>query len=661
MPTSPPEPGRPTVTPSAPPGPPSRAETLAHGLVLLALSALLVRSVWVVPYLPTNDGPQHVLSVVMGNHFDDPGAIYPHMLTRLPEFAYRGFSALFAPLERALGWRDGLRCALSVMVLNLAWGFAAMVNALDPRRRAVAALGFPLALCWPLYMGFFAFVTGTGLGLWVLAFVLSRPTLGARSRALVGLGLLAQAVAHVFTASLTGALVAGVLLLRARGARERLRELLRTAAMGAPAAAVQALALTDGAALRTDTPHAVWTPLTERLRELPGVFLPGPTWRATALLAALAAVALGAARQALRGHLRRDEVALALAALTLLAITLAGPRDIPGWQLFSPRFAPFGIACLLALVPLESIRRRGLQRAAAFALALVAAGALGVSSGFHRQLAAGCGDLIAGLSAPVTRRGVSFTAQLSLSCGVRADAPGSEIPYFQPLAQAGALYAVAHGGVTHALQVGVPSAHAFAGRPWPWALVRGGLPWIPSSQWGRRVDDVRAHEAALRSHAQRHDPALRRRVLTSSAAFGMYFESLVLAGARPDDLATLRELGYAIDWHRGAIALAHFEPCAIELVAPGARPAPIERADVGLIGLARPVVVAATPVPVGADGRGRRLPWTPCGRVWVRPVDPAGPRPTGATPSCRGADGSGRLALRVDRGTAVVSCDPATP
>ena len=43
---------------------------------LVALSALLVGTMWVVPYLPTNDGPEWIFATHAENHYADLAAPY---------------------------------------------------------------------------------------------------------------------------------------------------------------------------------------------------------------------------------------------------------------------------------------------------------------------------------------------------------------------------------------------------------------------------------------------------------------------------------------------------------------------------------------------------------------------------------------------------------
>lgn len=131
---------------------------------MLAISAGLVAALWAVKYLPTNDGPEHVLSGYIENHYEDAGSPYRGALTLLPGFASRGFALLFLPFEAFFGWATALKLSQSVMALAMLWGFTALVLALERTRlgdaspglrRFAAPLGVVVALPWVFYMGFF--------------------------------------------------------------------------------------------------------------------------------------------------------------------------------------------------------------------------------------------------------------------------------------------------------------------------------------------------------------------------------------------------------------------------------------------------------------------------------------------------------------------------
>ena len=131
-----------------------KRERIEWLLCMLVASVGLVYCLWVVPYIPTMDGPQHVLSAHIDNHYSDPGSLYPELYRLLPQYAGKGFALIFGPLESVLPWRVALRVTHSLVGLGFAWGFALVALSLDRHRRATAMLGFLIALPWSFYMGF---------------------------------------------------------------------------------------------------------------------------------------------------------------------------------------------------------------------------------------------------------------------------------------------------------------------------------------------------------------------------------------------------------------------------------------------------------------------------------------------------------------------------
>jgi hypothetical protein len=601
----------------------------------LALSLLLLGAVWCVPYLPTNDGPESVFSAHVENHYSDPGTIYRDQLVPTYQFAGKGFSLVFAPLENLLGWRNALRATLSVLVLASAWGNLALVLAVDPRRRAAALLGFPLALSYPFYMGFYSFALGSALGLLTLAFVARRsPKTRWASLALL---LLVQSVVHVFSAVLTAvAVFAVVVATAARGARG-------SVVWKAMLAESPVLLVLLGAAATTSKGQAdfvggFWRlPWRETLAAFPHWIAPGPSgraWFVTALVVLAMALALARARSSTATSLER---CLTLVSCAFFALALALPRDFPDWQIFSPRFIPLAVSLLLGLVPLELAARLG-RRAldVAAALSFVVSVALLVSSAlFHRRLARECEDVVAAIDAPVQRSRLVLPVNLEPRCGFSGDPSASEVPFDSPLLHIGALFAAVQGGSTPYLFAGSASAHAFKVR-------EGGMVVPP-------IPDLHRLWPLFASEAFKTDDTLRRRSLDEIAQDGIFYEAVAVTGLRPGDLSVWEERGFVADWTRGSVLLAHFEPCSLDLTFPRDVTTLPEELEVGL-GAHR--VFRGAPGPARAFGESVDLAVerAPCGRIWVRPVWADTAR------SCTNAAASGKIYATVTRGDGHVEC-----
>jgi len=620
-------------------------------------SVALVYSLWVVPYIPMQDGPQHVLSAHIENHYSDPGSLYPEFYRVLPQFAGKGFALVYGPLETFLPWRVALRVTLSFFALAFAWGFALVVLALDrtPRARATAVLGFAIALPWSLYMGFFAFVAGSTLGLFTLAFYLhaSAAPLTPRRRAMLAGLLLLQGVFHVFTAILTGVIIAVLGVMNVPKA-ERPRELVRLALVGSPAAVLLVLTYVFRDVRASSQQDVEPWSVAERLGEVSRWFLPGPglrAWLVLALVAAGIGVALVRAR---RGAATPIEKGLAGLALAFVLLTLATPLHVPGWQFLAPRFAILATVLGLALVRLpEQLSARAMRLAVPAVTALCVVSAL-LSASLHRRLASGCSDALSGLDAPLKFHGPRLPIVIDAFCGLPRDPTESPIPRAAMAYETPLLYLVDHGGIAPRLFAGSPSVHAVARKP------TAPLPPPPDPA-------VTALAEALWLESQ---PKLRTSVMTELAADAMPFEGIHVVGGRPDDALVFAERGFVTEHLQGSLFIARFEGCPSELVLP---PGALDREPVFYeYGLFFPVGISPEPrtamtkeidrkTPISADGQLHvPLAGKPCGELWLRvvwDVDSSSGYSRGDR-TCKGAMRDGRMLARVSRDHPLVTCTP---
>lgn len=355
---------------------PSSEERTPWLAALAVASCGVVWAVTEVPYLPTHDGPEHILSGYIENHYNDPGAVYARHLAPAPQYAARGFALLFRPLEGLLGWRSATQVVIALTVLVFAWAFAWLVTSLDARRRWAALLGFAVGFPWVLYMGFFPYLVGSAFGALVLAFVVSRRDDRPLTRLLVAAALGFQAHLHVFTSIATGAIVALIFLLR-RPKEERPREIALCIAMTSPVLVMAGVVALDNANATSRRPPGdavFWGTLMDRLSLLPRFVVPGAWWRGAIILALAGLGVLSALDRARRAVAHRDERALAIGAALFLGAGLIAPLNIPGWQFFNPRLLAFGAVLALPLLALERIQPVSWAKVAAaatFALGLL--------------------------------------------------------------------------------------------------------------------------------------------------------------------------------------------------------------------------------------------------------------------------------------------------
>lgn len=613
-------------------------------MAFVVLSVLLAGTMWVVPYLPTNDGPEWVFAAHVENHYGDPGTIYQDVFVPAPQFASRGFMLLFAPFDAWLGWQRGLQVGLTLAVLLFAWGFVTLVRGLDPARWPVAFLGFPLALSWGLYAGFWSFVVSIGLGLFVLALVVRLPELTWKGRALLSLLLFLVAVAHVFGAVLTGSVVLALLLARAPRER-RLGELARTVVMGLPAIGILALCVVvtrdlPAVAFARDVERFAWR---DALAILPRTIAPGPLARALVVTLGAACAGVFAVVRARRSDTSASDRGLGIAAGLLLLAGVLAPFQFLGWQAFSQRFVPLGVALAVAVLPLERCSI-GLRKGLGVGLFVTATVWLGLTYPFHRRLTELCPDAIAGLLAPISLSGTLLPVAIRPTELPAYDRFASEVPLVAPLTHMGPLYAAAHGGVSARSFAGNPSVHPFVLRPS--TFVR---PWPDQEQYATTLSSYRYHQ----------DLPFREEVDGELASFGMYYDEIALFGALPEDIAVWQARGYVADWQRGSVLLAHFVPCALDVTLPATTTPPGPEIDlrVGKITL---VEAARVKPEVGDDGRLHfQLAPSPCGIVNVRVRWE--PTPEGRRRACRNANPAGDLVVAVSRTSHSIACDLVEP
>jgi hypothetical protein len=613
-----------------------RAGSWLYVAGLAALSALLVGSLWVVPYLPTNDGPEWIYATHVENHFSDPGAPYASYYTPALQFASRGLSVVYGPFEAWLGWQRGLQVALSLIALAAAWGFVVLVRALRPERRAIAFLGFPLAMSWSFYMGFWSFVIAGTLGYFVLALALRFRHPSWKERSLLAVLLLLVSIAHVFGAVLTGGALLGLGLARAEPGR-RLRELGGVVLTGLPAAGILTACvavsknLTE-AAMARDAARLPWL---NAIEAFPRTVAPGPLWRALSMLALVFGALVVAICRARRVSTPADDRGLSVAGAALLVLGMVAPFQVPGWQAFSERFVPLGVALLLACLPVEALRE-SLRRWASPVVFGLSALYVGATYPFHQRLATLCPDAIAGLEAALHFDGFVLPIQLAATELPFYNRTIAEVPLLDPLLHMGNLYATAHGGIPLRSFTGNVAVHPF--------VERTDVSRPPEPDFLHYTD-------ALNSYEYHHDPSIRHRVDDQLAGIGTVYPNVLVVGARPDDIEVWKARGYVPEWEARTAFVGHFEPCTLDvrMAVDMASPAPVFDVYAGEIGHLHGVTV---PAGVEPDGFAHfRLTPAPCGVVRVKATWEGGGR------RCSNADAAGELLVKVTRTKGSARCE----
>jgi len=605
--------------------------------IMIALASFgLVWALNSVSYLPTNDGPEHILSGHIENHYGDPGTIYANHLVPLSQYAARGFSLLYVPLEKALGWRAATQAVLSIVLLVNAWGLTWLINAVESRRKWISLLAFAFGFPWALYMGFFPYLVGTAFGTLIVAFVVSRERETTLQRVVVAAALAWQAHLHLFTAMVTAVLLAFIYWFR-RPREEWRRTSLTLAATVSPIAVMLLMTLRDQAtsAKQPEIP-AYFGSIDERLTVLPHVVAPGAVWKGILLLLLTAIGIRSALRRAENGSSHRDEKALALGAAFLILIGLIAPLTIPGWQFFNPRFLAVGAMYSIPLLALERIEPLSWTRAAAMAPCAVTLVSILATRELHRQLEDGCADGLSGLDLPIKRNYVEVVLRLEPSCGVPADPFQSEIPYSHPQSHLGCVYAAQHGGTLPSFFIGHPATHAFGPRE-----MTDDLP-IPQLQIPRAVELA--------------DPNLRETVITYFAAHATFYESFLVFGASKSDQEAIIARGFTPRWRQGSFLIAEYEGCSVLLtVRPPSEPGKLVVGH-GMAPLRSPVWTSATNLKPG-QGVKIKLDRIGCGDVWVT-ATLFGARQAFV---CKDAAPGGRIFAHTSQAMSAITCELSTP
>jgi hypothetical protein len=596
-------------------------------------SVLLVVAIWVVPVIPTNDGPQHVYAAHVSAHYDDPVEGYWKYYELAVPVTNTGFSATFSVLDGFLPWRHALRATLTVIVLTWSWGFMSLVLAIDRRRWALGLLGFATALNWSFYMGFWNFELAIGLGFATLALAIRGRALEVIDRFFVALLLLLGALSHIVAPIFTGAVIALVVLFRTPRER-RVRELGLLVAMGAPMAAIAGLAARSSSTMGGPGPtptEMLWVPFGERLAQFGACFEGGPAWRAWGVVAFAALGACDVAVRMRRREAASHEVALSVGAALMATAALATPFHLRAWQFFSPRFLPFAV---LGVVPLFASKRR-VPRVALHALAASYAGfSIAWSIHYHRALAAQTADALAGIDQPLRRVGPRLPIILDPLAG-RAALRDGPFQYTEPLRSIGNLYATEQGGVVPYTFTGLREMHELMSRP-------GNMPPVPMRTfWGAFLPGSGASD--------KERSAMVVFLASAGAAFGD-----VIVIARPWVLDAFVAQGYETDWRQGGALIARFHGCPLELVVRGARPAdPAIAVEYGWLPLLDVSWETSVPPSSSKQDVVVEVPHAPCGDVWVRVVQ--------AQRLCQGADHEGRLVVRAAPGARRPVCTLVSP
>lgn len=630
----------------------ARRKELGFWVVAGLVAATAVAAVWVVDYIPTNDGPEHVLHAHLVNQWrDDPEALRDY-LERSSNVTNQGFAVLLAPLERLFPWRTALRLGQSVMVLLWGGALLALAWAVDRRRRWLGLAGFATCFNALFYLGFFNYYVAQALGFAVLA-IAWRVRHRVRHLALVtGLGLLLVAIAHAFAAIVTGVLLV-VLVVPSQAAGQRWRALVAVGLAGLPAAVIALLTAAAPIDVDIAVDQVLPSALLSELGELPGYAFGLPIWGAIpvmgfGVLAPLRALA------AHRDERLRGRGHLAVIALVAIGASLLSPLSLPGWQVISPRLLVVGLALGWVTWPAEVVApgRERLVELGALALAVAA---LGLAAWRHVDLRAACAPALEALELEVPGADGVRIALFLEDCHGDDYCHGHHdgAPLVNATDHLGALFAVAHGGVPNRFFHGYQAVHPFV------------LSDQSRIRMTRLADDWQTLSCLISPALERGgesgvpDEETRRRWLESGAndlaQSGAAATSVYVYGRGVHELAgPLQRRGYRLLIDAPPHLLARFEGCPVTVAMPAAWGVEGEtRLGYGWfpdhdVYWAWHWVAPDDPAPASVA-----LPNAPCGPIWINAWHESA---DGSKQGCRGAI-DGFLAVPVDGPHTSVTCD----
>ena len=445
-------------------------------------------------------------------------------------------------------------------------------------------------------MGFFAFYVAVGLSFLLTAHAARMAVDRRGGYALLSLGLLLVAYAHVFQAVITGLALLGVLAVRAPAA-QRVRVVGRTVLASIPAALVAVAMLSvylfeaNFAGVRAEDPEQTAFSASP-LVDLAQTYAGGDALRSWGLLAIpVLALVLAAARWRRASALQR---VLLIAGAGGLLLGLLAPMHLGRWSFFAPRMTLFAVTLLPLAVPWAAGRGR---RVAERVVVAAAVASLAWSAVYHRDLYRQLAPDLAALDAPVHRAGARLPMIMT--------SVTTPIAHSDPSIMLGHLYIVEQGGID----------------PYVWADT-----WsVDALQFLHPVQELfgehpgRYPKSDLLAAGVDGRPP-RAVQLDVFALWGRDFEDVILATDAPDIRAVYAQRGYRPEVEAGRVQLLRFEGCPLTLELGG--PAQLPHGlivQVGLPLLSRPVeqrlLDPGARIPEG--GLTLELPRLPCGPLWL--------------------------------------------
>jgi hypothetical protein len=360
--------------------------------------ALHLAPIWILPFIPTQDGPGHQALAFILRQYDRPeaGLLREYYLPNreaLPNWF------IFFLMSRVLGFvavpmTEPILLTAYVLLLPLSVRYA--LKAIDPRATFLAILSFPFLYNFMFQMGFFNFCSSLPAFFFAVGYWLKSPERMKPLR-IAGLALLILWVYFCHPVTLVVAVAA---LLTLAGWRMLLepRAGFRKRLLGPAIACLPALALMASFVGRRTGARIAMLPLWVKVKHLAGLYSLASVSRWTIVLSlALALLFYAVAAICLRARWRRpresaDGLLLAVAVLALAYFT--APSELSGGGFINHRLNLFPFLALIlwfGTFDHPAVRRRWIQAAAAG----IAIGFLGVFVWKWAKIGDGLSEIVA--------------------------------------------------------------------------------------------------------------------------------------------------------------------------------------------------------------------------------------------------------------------------
>jgi hypothetical protein len=513
----------------------------ANGLLVLG-AAGIVFVLWCVPYVPTHDGPNHLANCVLADHIDQKFGGADRFLERGHPITNLGFQTVCEPLNRWFGWRAAYRLTLTLMCLTFALGYAFLARGFAGPL-SIELFGVIMAFPWMFYMGFVNFYFGLGLGLWLLGALVRRRDLRVYDWGLFAGALAVLAVVHVFAAFLIGLVSALMLVVRASYGT-RFRTVVRVALAGAPAGAVAVFTSQTSDAPVANAAHSS----AQRFFDFADTFQGGSPLRAWGPIVFALLCLIGATGK--RPFDRSERFVFLLVGWASVFAFFISPLHLNQWAYFSPRLHFLGL--LLAPLALPPVATRRLQRGLPWLLTALAIVALGWSYRHHRWLDLQVSPALAGIDAPLLRRGARLPYTF-----IRT--PANDMAHADPLVMSGHLYMFSQGGVDPYLWAGFPSLDAIVYKKPANELFGDHMGRFPGESLRCGTEVPRKPDCLDVSRQYELFVWIARR-----------FEDAIVFHDDPAFLSRFRERGFAVDFEQGHLSIVRPQTCTLVVRVSGA-------------------------------------------------------------------------------------------